>query len=89
MIGLQERLGSAFGRDQDKSLYVPASAFDRMYGLGTGFALFGRRKPGSGLNLQEALDETRVALRTRFRVGAGGGVQREEIITRVEVVESQ
>ena len=32
VIGLQEKLGSAFGRDQDKSIYIPLSAFDRLYG---------------------------------------------------------
>jgi putative ABC transport system permease protein len=65
VVGVQERLGSAFGRDQDKSIYIPITAFDRMYGPGTGFALFGRPKPGSGLSLEEALDQTRVALRMR------------------------
>ena len=71
VIGLQEKLGSAFGRDQDKSIYIPLSAFDRLYGPGTGFALFGRPKPGSGLSLEEALDLTRVALRTRFHARPG------------------
>jgi putative ABC transport system permease protein len=71
VIGIEERLGSAFGRDQDKSIYIPATAFDRMYGPGTGFALFGRPRPGSGLSLQEALDVTRVALRTRFHARPG------------------
>jgi len=71
VIGVQERLGSAFGRDQDKSIYIPVSAFDRMYGPGTGFALFGRPKPGSGLSLSDALDETRVVLRTRFHARPG------------------
>ncbi len=71
VIGLQERLGSAFGRDQDKSVYIPISAFDRMYGPGNGFALFGRPRPASGLSLQEALDETRVVLRTRFHARPG------------------
>ncbi|HLK63668.1 MAG TPA: ABC transporter permease [Bryobacteraceae bacterium] len=71
VIGLQERLGSAFGRDQDKSIYIPATAFNRMYGPGTGFALFGRPKPGSGLDLNSALDETRVVLRTRFHALPG------------------
>ena len=49
VIGVQEKLGSAFGRDQDKSIYIPITAFDRMYGPGNGFALFGRPRPGSGL----------------------------------------
>ncbi|SPF43543.1 conserved membrane hypothetical protein [Candidatus Sulfopaludibacter sp. SbA4] len=71
VIGLQERLGSAFGRDQDKSIYIPATAFNRMYGPGNGFALFGRPKPASGLSLEGALDETRVVLRTRFHARPG------------------
>ena len=36
-----------------------------------GFALFGRPKPSSGLDLDAALDETRVALRSHFHVGPG------------------
>src|SRR5215471_6982094 len=72
VIGVQERLGSAFGRDQDNSMYIPITAFDRLYGPGaTGFALFGRPKPGSGLDLNGALDETRVVLRTRFHARPG------------------
>jgi putative ABC transport system permease protein len=42
-----------------------------MYGPGNGFALFGRPRPGSGLNLEGALDETRVLLRTRFHALPG------------------
>ncbi len=71
VIGVQEKLGSAFGRDQDKSIYIPDSAFDRMYGPGTGFALFGRARPGLNLTMQDALDDTRVALRTRFHARPG------------------
>ena len=71
VIGVQERLGSAFGRDLDNSVYIPASAFNRMYGPGNGFALFGRPRPGSGLDLEGALDETRVVLRTRFHARPG------------------
>jgi putative ABC transport system permease protein len=71
VIGLQERLGSAFGRDQDNAIYIPATAFNRMYGPGNGFALFGRPKPASGLSLEGALDETRVVLRTRFHARPG------------------
>jgi putative ABC transport system permease protein len=71
VIGVLERLGSAFGRDQDRVVYIPVSAFDRLYGPGNGFALFGRPKPGSGLDLTSALDETRVALRTHFHARPG------------------
>jgi putative ABC transport system permease protein len=71
VVGVLEKLGSAFGRDQDKNLYIPAGAFERLYGPGLGFPVFGRPKPGSGLGLQQALDETRVALRTRFHTRPG------------------
>ena len=71
VVGILAKLGSSFGRDQDKALYIPAGAFARLYGQGTGMAVFGRPKPGSGLSLQEALDETRVALRTRFHTRPG------------------
>src|SRR5215470_15787767 len=71
VIGVQERLGSAFGRDQDNSMYIPISAFNRLYGPGTGFAMFGRPKPGSGLDLDGALDETRVSLRTHYHQRPG------------------
>jgi putative ABC transport system permease protein len=71
VVGVLEKLGSAFGRDQDKNLYIPAGAFERLYGPGLGFPVFGRPKPGSGLSLQQALDETRVALRTRFHTRPG------------------
>ena len=66
VVGVQEKLGSVFGRDQDKSIYIPATAFERLYGPGTGFAVFARPRPGSGLTMEQALDETRVALRDRF-----------------------
>jgi putative ABC transport system permease protein len=71
VVGVEEKLGSAFGRDQDKNVYIPASAFSRMYGPGTGFAVFGRPRPGLGLTLTDALDLTRVALRTHFHVRPG------------------
>ena len=71
VIGLQERLGSAFGRDQDKSIYIPITAFDRLYGPGNGFAMFGRPRQNSGLTLEDALDVTRVALRNRFHARPG------------------
>jgi len=66
VVGVLDKLGSAFGNDQDKMVYIPNGAFDRLYGPGLGFQVFARPRPGSGLSMQDALDETRVALRTRF-----------------------
>jgi putative ABC transport system permease protein len=71
VVGVLEKLGSSFGQDQDKNIYIPNGAFERLYGQGLGFPVFGRPKPGSGQSMQEALDETRVALRTRFHTKPG------------------
>ena len=71
VVGVQERLGSSFGRDQDNSMYIPITAFTRLWGTGTGFPIFGRAKPGLGLTMDDALDSTRVALRTHFHARPG------------------
>ncbi len=67
VIGVQEKLGSAFGRSQDNSVYIPVTAYNRMYGAPTtDMPIFGRARPESGLSMDQALDYARVALRTRF-----------------------
>jgi putative ABC transport system permease protein len=71
VIGVQEKLGSAFGQSQDKTAYIPITAYLRMYGAGGGFAIFARPKPGTGLTMQQSLDSTRVALRNRFHSRPG------------------
>jgi len=72
IVGVLEKLGSSFGRDQDNSLYIPVSMFNRMYGsAGRGFALFARPKASSGATLEEALDSTRLALRSKFHTRPG------------------
>jgi putative ABC transport system permease protein len=71
VLGVVEKLGSSFGRDQDNSLFIPVGEFDRLFGPGLGMPVFGRPKATSGLSMQQALDETRVALRTRFHARPG------------------
>ena len=71
VVGVLAKLGSSFGQDQDRIIYIPTGAFDRLYGPGLGYAVFARPRPGSGLTLEQALDETRVALRTRFHQRPG------------------
>ncbi len=65
VIGVQERLGSAFGRSLDNIVYIPFPAFTRLYGTQESIAVFARARPESGMTIDEALDTTRVALRTR------------------------
>jgi putative ABC transport system permease protein len=56
---------------RDKSAYIPITSFNRLFGSGSGFGLFARAKPDSGLSMQQSLDLTRVALRTRFHERPG------------------
>ncbi len=71
VVGVTERLGSAFGRSQDNSAYIPITAFNRLFGPGQTISLFGRPRKGSGYTMQQSLDLTRVALRTRFHQKPG------------------
>jgi putative ABC transport system permease protein len=71
VVGLTERLGSAFGRSQDNSAYIPVTAFNRLFGPGGSISLFGRPRKDSGYTMAQSLDLTRVALRTRFHQKPG------------------
>jgi putative ABC transport system permease protein len=67
IVGLQEKLGSAFGQSQDNSIYIPVTAFNRLFGPpNDGMDLFGSARPESGVTMQASLDQARVALRTRY-----------------------
>jgi putative ABC transport system permease protein len=68
VVGVQERLGSSFGRSQDNAAYIPITVFNRLFGPGTSSSspIFARPRPESGLTMAQALDLTRVALRTHF-----------------------
>ena len=71
VIGVVERLGSAFGRSQDNSVYIPITEYNRLYGQGTSFAIFARPRKESGLNMMQSLDQTRVAMRNHFHQRPG------------------
>jgi putative ABC transport system permease protein len=71
VVGVTERLGSAFGRSQDNSAYIPITTFNRLFGPGQSISLFGRPKKDSGYSMNQSLDLTRVALRTRFHQKPG------------------
>lgn len=71
VVGTLKRIGTTFGRSQDKIAYIPVTVFNRMYGTSAGVQLYGRPKPSARQTLEEALDETRVVLRSRFHTRPG------------------
>jgi putative ABC transport system permease protein len=71
VVGVLEKLGSAFGNNQDSVAYIPFPVFVKMYGSGQSIAIFGRSRPGTNLSVERALDMTRVALRARFHARPG------------------
>jgi putative ABC transport system permease protein len=71
VVGVLERLGSSFGNSQDNVAYIPITSFNRLFGPGGSIAIFGRPRPSSGLTMQQSLDYTRVALRTKFHQKPG------------------
>jgi putative ABC transport system permease protein len=72
VIGLLEKQGSQMGRSLDNPVYIPMSMFYALYGgKQRGSAVFGRAREGSGLSMDDALDTTRAALRSRFHTRPG------------------
>ncbi|MCC6342939.1 MAG: ABC transporter permease [Bryobacterales bacterium] len=73
VVGVQEKLGSSGARtQQDNPVYIPATVYVKMFGQSRGgYAVFGKPRPGSGLTMDDALDITRVALRSRFHTPPG------------------
>jgi putative ABC transport system permease protein len=69
IIGLQEKLGSSFGRSQDNSVYIPDTTYEKLYGPARSMSIFARAKADSGLSLEEALEITRGAMRIRNHLG--------------------
>jgi putative ABC transport system permease protein len=71
VVGLIEKLGSAGGQSQDNQIYMPIASFNRLFGPESSMAVFGKPRPGSGLDLESGLDVTRTALRSRFAARPG------------------
>src|ERR1700735_4594867 len=47
VVGVQDRLGSSFGRNQDNACLIPITVFARLFGPGRTIPIFGRPKPRS------------------------------------------
>jgi putative ABC transport system permease protein len=71
VVGLLERQGSSFGRSLDNPVYIPISVYNQMFGAQRGFPVFGKARSGTGLQMDDALDITRAALRAHFHTRPG------------------
>jgi putative ABC transport system permease protein len=71
VIGLLEKQGSSFGRSLDNPVYIPFTVYAEMYGTANGLAFFGKSRSSANLPMEDALDTTRNALRTRFHAQPG------------------
>jgi putative ABC transport system permease protein len=72
VIGLLEKQGSQMGRSMDNPVYIPITNFYSIYGgRNRGTAVFGKARENSNLTMDEALDTTRAALRSRFHARPG------------------
>ena len=73
VIGVQEKIGSGGGggQSQDLVVFIPATVYNRLFGPQQSMLLFARARPGEGLSLDQALELTRVALRSHFKTRPG------------------
>jgi putative ABC transport system permease protein len=71
VVGVQEKIGNAGGQNQDLAAYIPYPAFVRLFGLEPSLILFAKSRPGTGLSLEDSVEQVRVALRTRYKTRPG------------------
>ena len=71
VVGLLEKQGSSFGRSLDNPVYIPVTVYNQMYGAQRGMAVFARARPGTELNMGQAIDVTRASLRIHFHTPVG------------------
>ncbi|MFN7971063.1 MAG: ABC transporter permease [Acidobacteriota bacterium] len=64
VIGLLRKQGSVFGQSQDSQLWMPLSAYGRLFGTRTSLTVYVRPREGVGA-MEAAMDEVRVILRGR------------------------
>jgi putative ABC transport system permease protein len=73
VVGVQEKIGSGGGngQSQDSVVYLPSTVYNRVFGPDQSLLVFAKAKPGQGLSLDQALDLTRVALRSHYKTRPG------------------
>jgi putative ABC transport system permease protein len=73
VVGVQEKIGSGGGngQSQDSVVYLPSTVYNRVFGPDQSLLVFAKAKPGGALSLDQALDLTRVALRSHYKTRPG------------------
>jgi putative ABC transport system permease protein len=73
VVGVQEKIGSGGGngQSQDSVVYLPSTVYNRIFGPDQSLLVFAKARPGGGLSLDQALDLTRVALRSHYKTRPG------------------
>ncbi|MGH9341774.1 MAG: ABC transporter permease [Acidobacteriota bacterium] len=87
IIGILTKRGSAFGHRLDNTLYVPIKAYQKTFGSRRSITIRGRS--ASREDFQAALDQVRVAMRSRHHLRPGeeddfGLMSTEEINSKVD-----
>ena len=59
IVGVVEHQGSSFGQTLDNPVYIPDTLYQDFFGGRTGLVVFGGARPGTGLNMDQALEEAR------------------------------
>jgi putative ABC transport system permease protein len=69
IIGVQARIGSSGGATLDRYVWIPLTAFERIFGVPDSLQVFAR--PAKGLDIQSAEDQAGNSLRARRRLQPG------------------
>lgn len=69
VIGVQSRLGAAAGASLDRSVFVPLTTFERLFGAPQTLEVFARARDPR--RIREAEDRTRATMRARRRLRPG------------------
>jgi putative ABC transport system permease protein len=66
IVGVEEKRGSMFGQSLDNHIYIPITTYGRLFGRRQSLQIHG--KSASRENLQQTIDDARVALRNHHKL---------------------
>jgi putative ABC transport system permease protein len=66
VVGVEERRGSLFGQSLDKQLYIPITAYEKLFGRRQSLQIHGQAADVA--RFERTLDEARVALRVKHKL---------------------